>query len=79
MAIALEEAYEIIRRYRPDMRLQFDHVCNAQEEGRQHELFDCLSECAAVYTTSDALSDVAPTLETRLQKGESLKPTSNGP
>ena len=75
MAITLDEAYEIIRRYRPDMRLHFDHVCDTQEDGQLHKLVDCPGECAAVYTKSDALSDVAPTLETRLQKGESLKPT----
>jgi len=74
MAMTLEEAYEIIRRYRPDMLLQIDHVCDAQDRER-HNLVACPRGYSAVYTTSDALSDVAPTLETRLQTGKSLRPS----
>ena len=72
MAMTLEEAYEIIRRYRPDMRFHLDHVCDAQSQ--RHRLAICPRGEAATYTTSDALSDVAPNLETRLQTAKSLKP-----
>jgi hypothetical protein len=74
MAITLEEAYEIIRRYRPDMRLHRDHVCDVVENADRHKLVDCPCDYPAVYTTSDALSDIGPTLETRLQTGQSLRP-----
>ena len=73
MAMTLEEAYEIIRRYRPDMRLHLDHVCDVRDDDR-HKLVECPSDCAAVYRTSDAVSDVGSRLETRLQTGQSLTP-----
>ena len=58
MAITLEEAYEIIRRHRPDMRFHRDHVCKVQDNSDPHELAACPCEHDAVYQTSDALSVV---------------------
>jgi hypothetical protein len=51
MAITLEEAYEIIRRYRRDMRLHLDHVCDVLENADRHKLVDCPCDHPAVYTT----------------------------
>ena len=75
--MTLEEAYEIVRRYRPAMRLQLNHICDAHQDRPRHKLSDCPKSKPAtaylVYTTLDALSDAPEALETRLELGQNLK------
>jgi len=75
--MSLEEVYEIIRRYRSDVRLQFNNVCDAQGNGQdhRHKLADCRLK-SGVYTTLDALSYSPDALEKRLQTRQSLKQMS---
>jgi hypothetical protein len=70
----LHEAFAIIQRFRPELRLQPDHVCTDEYA---HRLNGCQWSETAVYTEFDAKHrDTARNLHERLGRGDPLKPTS---
>ena len=69
----LSEAFPIIRRFRPELKLQSDNVCT---DAHQHRLDGCRLPDTAVYTEFDAKHiDTAQSLHDRLRDGDPPKPT----
>jgi hypothetical protein len=59
----LSDAITVVRRYRPELVLQKDHICL---EPSAHDLNSCRYGEAAAYTAFDALTDTTETLNARL-------------
>jgi hypothetical protein len=69
----LSEAFAIVLNFRPEVKLQPDHICTDEQ---QHQMSACRWPAASVYTEFDAKhADTPESLRRRLEAGGDLKPS----